>query len=255
MTDASYKVKIKALKMVVVVPTYNNDKTLKLVLDSILEYTDDIIVVNDGSTDTTEALLQPYSSRLKVVGYVPNKGKGHALRIAFITAVAMGFDYALTIDSDGQHYAKDIMAFVDEIERNPDALVIGSRTMVQENKPEGNVFANKFSNFWFKVQTGINLSDTQSGYRIYPLKKMGNMKLFTKRYEAELELLVFAAWRGVELRSIPITVYYPPREERVSHFRPFQDFTRISILNTILVFLALGYGYPRIFLTKLFNKG
>ena len=94
------------------------------------------------------------------------------------------------------------------------------------------------------MQTGRKLSDTQTGYRLYPLKRLHGLSLLTSRYEAELELLVFASWHGVELVEIPIDVYYPPKEERVSHFRPGKDFARISVLNTVLCFLAVVYGLP-----------
>ena len=73
---------------------------------------------------------------------------------------------------------------------------------------------------------------------------MGKMKLLSSRYEAELALLVRSAWRGIDILPIPINVYYPPKEERVSHFRPGMDFFRISVLNTFLTFAALLYGYP-----------
>ena len=119
-----------------------------------------------------------------------------------------------------------------------------SYTHLGVDRSKGSNFANKFSNFWFYVQTGKALEDTQTGYRLYPLHKLYGVGLLTSRYEAELELLVFASWHGVELVSIPVNVYYPPREERVSHFRPGKDFARISVLNTVLCFLAVVYGLP-----------
>ena len=152
----------------------------------------------------------------------------------------MGFDYGLTIDSDGQHFPEDIPLFVKALEQHPDALIVGSRNLNQENMPSGNTFANKFSNFWFKVQTGINLPDTQTGYRLYPLRNLPH--IFSARYEAELSLLVFSAWRGIDLVPIKVNVCYP--EDRVTHFRPFWDFFRISVLNTILCVVALIYGWP-----------
>jgi glycosyltransferase involved in cell wall biosynthesis len=244
----------KALKMVVIVPTYNNERTLTQVLDDLLVYTEDIILVNDGSTDATSQLLESYRSRLHVLEYHPNKGKGYALKTGFRFAVEKGFRYALTIDSDGQHYTKDLSLFLEEVENHPDALIIGSRPMKTENMPDRNTFANKFSNFWFHLQTGNSLPDTQSGFRVYPLHLMGKMLILTNRYEAELELLVFSAWRGIEVRPLPISVYYAPANEKVSHFRPFQDFTRISFLNTFLTFTAFVYGYPSMLIRKLIKK-
>ena len=128
---------------------------------------------------------------------------------------------------------------MEEIEKEPDTLLVGARNLTSDNMPGKNTFANKFSNFWFKLETGVKLQDTQSGYRLYPLHKINVQRFYyTAKYEFELEALVFAVWGGTTVRNIPIHVYYPPQEERVSHFRPFRDFTRISILNTFLVFIT-----------------
>lgn len=234
---------MKTHKICVVVPTYNNAGTLSRVIDSILDYCSDVIVVNDGSTDETAKILDSIKP-ITVVSYPSNKGKGAALREGFRKAITMGFDYAITIDSDGQHYAKDIPSFVKAIVENPNSLIIGARDLSNVEINGKSSFANKFSNFWFTVQTGKKLQDTQTGYRAYPLKNLYGLNLLTSRYEAELELLVFAAWNGVRIVSIPIHVYYPPKSERVSHFRPGPDFTRISVLNTILCFGAILYGIP-----------
>ena len=80
------------------------------------------------------------------------------------------------------------------------------------------------------------------------------MHFITRKYEFEIEVLVRAAWKGVDVVSVPVTVYYAPKEERISHFRPFKDFFRISILNTVLVLIAFLYIKPRDFIRTLFNR-
>ena len=175
------------------------------------------------------------------------------MKTAFREAVRRGYDYAITIDSDGQHSVDDLAVFFHEIRQHPDSLLIGSRGMDHPNMPQQNNFANKFSNFWFVLQTAHRLPDTQSGYRLYPLRKMGKMHLFTNRYETELEILVRSAWRGIRLLPVPVSVYYPPKEERVSHFRPRADFLRISLLNTVFCVLAVVYGYPSMLFHKIFH--
>ena len=123
-------------------------------------------------------------------------------------------------------------------------MLIGARNLSSDNMPGKNTFANKFSNFWFTLETGIRLADTQSGYRLYPLHKLRKMHLFTTKYEYELEVIVQAAWRNVRVANVPVKVYYPPAGERISHFRPLQDFTRISLLNSVLVIIALLWFWP-----------
>ncbi len=223
-------------------PTYNNGGTLRDVVERVLVYCPDVIVVNDGCTDNSTEILASFGRRITMVDYGKNRGKGYALKQGFQKAKSMGFQYALTIDSDGQHFPEDIPLFIEALEQHPEALIVGSRNLSQDNMPGGNTFANKFSNFWFRLQTGINLPDTQTGFRLYPLPKLPH--IFSARYEAELSLLVFSAWRGIELVPIKVNVFYPKAEERVTHFRPFWDFFRISVLNTILCFGAVFYGWP-----------
>ena len=248
------KATLKELGICVIIPTYNNKGTILQVIQSAADYCDDIFVVCDGPTDGTVDLVKQSAIPINVVDYQPNKGKGTALVTGFREALKRGFRYAITLDSDGQHYPSDIPAFVEAITEHPDALIIGSRGLKHDNMPQKNTFANKFSNFWFTVQTAKKLPDTQTGFRLYPLRKMGNMRIITSRYEAELELLVRSAWRNINIIPIPINVYYPPQEERVSFFRPGKDFTRISILNTFFCFAAILYGYPSMLIRKLLSK-
>ena len=236
----------------VIVPTYNNHKTLKKVLDSVLYFTPNVIIVNDGSTDSTPEILKSYSE-LTQIHHPENLGKGRALRNGFRKAIEMKFEYAITIDSDGQHFASDIPNFIAEIQNVPNSLLIGSRNMTQENVPKKSSFGNKFSNFWFKFETGIKLEDTQSGFRLYPLNLIPK-KFYTNKFEFEIEVIVRSAWKGITVKNIPIQVLYDPAE-RVSHFRPFRDFTRISILNTVLVTNALLYIKPRDFFRRAKKKG
>ena len=247
--------KIKSLKICVIIPTYNNERTLKRVIDGVLDITDDLIVINDGATDSTSRILKKYTDITQI--YLPkNKGKGNALRVGFKKAEELGYEFSITIDSDGQHYPEDIAVFVNqlEFETNKNLLLIGSRNMNQEAVPGGSSFGNKFSNFWYKVETSIQLKDTQSGFRLYPLKELNKIKFYTSKFEFEIENIVKAAWKGIIVKNVPVKVLYD-EQERVSHFRPFKDFARISLLNTWLVLVAFIYIKPRDLIRKLRKKG
>ena len=239
---------LKELKTCIIVPVYNNVGTINDVVQRILRFCQDVIVVDDGSTDGSSDSLEDLGAM--VVRYGKNRGKGYALKTGFKEAKSRGFERAITIDADGQHFPEDIPVFATEAKAHPDAMLVGSRNLRMENMPGGNTFANKFSNFWFRLQTGVNLPDTQSGFRLYQLNRIGKLHLLTSRYEAELELLVFLCWKGVQMRPVGIRVYYPPEGERVTHFRPFWDFFRISVLNTVLCVFALFYGLPSRLLRK-----
>jgi len=235
----------KEIRLCVIIPTYNNAGTIINVVENVLVHCQHVIVVNDGCTDDTATILEELKQKVDVCSYENNKGKGNALIVGFRKAVEKGFTHAITIDADGQHFADDMPLLINELENNPDGIIVGARNLTEKNMPRGNTFANRFSNFWFRIQTGINLSDTQSGYRLYSLKALRGLSFVTSRYESELELMVYAAWAGIKITSVPVRVYYPPVEERVSHFRPVYDFARISVLNTVLCFCSLIYGYPR----------
>lgn len=233
-----------------VIPTYQNAKTLLQVVADVHRVVDTVFVVDDGSNDGTAALLDKATGNErpeKVLTHPKNCGKGAALKTGLTYARQQGFRYAVTVDADGQHRADDIPALLKAVEEEPDALAIGSRGLQHENMPAKSTFANRFSNFWFALQTLQRLPDTQSGLRVYPLRHLHGLRWMSARYEAELTLLVFSAWAGVKLLPVPVSVYYPPRDQRVTHFRPGRDFTRISVLNTLLCFLMVVYGWPRIF--------
>ena len=245
----------KALKCCVIIPTYNNYKTLQMVIEGVLVYTEDVIVVNDGSTDSTSEILVQFP-QIQQIHLSKNKGKGNALRQGFKHADSLGYNYAITIDSDGQHFPEDIPMFIKALENDPnkEILIIGSRNMTQLGVPKKSSFGNTFSNFWFWVETGIRLQDTQSGFRLYPLFAMKNLKFYTNKFEFEIEAIVKSAWSGIEVKNIPIQVHYET-VDRVSHFRPFKDFTRISILNTWFVIVTFLYIKPRDLFRKLKKKG
>jgi glycosyltransferase involved in cell wall biosynthesis len=248
-----FREKMDDCKICVIIPTYNNGSTLAGVIEGVAAFSNHIIAVNDGSTDNTLEIVKKFPA-LQLISYEKNKGKGRALRQAFTYATSKGYQYAITIDSDGQHFASDLPAFIEKLQTSPGSLIIGSRNMDQSSVPGGSSFGHKFSNFWFRTETGIKCPDTQSGFRLYPLEPISKMHFYTKKFEFEIEILVRLAWKGIKIESVPVNVHYAPKETRVSHFRPNIDFTRISILNTILVLLAFFYFRPRNFFRNLFDR-
>ncbi len=253
MTKDYCRQQINALKCCILIPTYNNAQTLEKVITDVSEYSDNVLVINDGSTDNTNHILAKFNN-IQVVSYLQNKGKGFALRTGFEAARKNGFHYVITIDSDGQHFADDIPVFVEKMETEKNSIIIGARNMNQDSVPGKSNFGNRFSNFWFKFNTGITVPDTQSGYRLYPIKLLEGIHFITRKYEFEVEVIVRAAWRGIGVTAVPVKVYYPPAAERISHFRPIPDFSRVSVLNTFLVLIAFFYIKPRDFFGGLKKK-
>ncbi|HBT97553.1 MAG TPA: glycosyltransferase family 2 protein, partial [Desulfobulbaceae bacterium] len=107
------------------------------------------------------------------------------------------------------------------------ALVVGVRQgMAGQHVPWTSRFGRGFSNFWVCACGGPWLSDSQSGFRLYPLPESLNLGVRARRYQFEVEILVLAKGRGIVIREEPISVIYQPKGERVSHFRPWLDFWR-----------------------------
>jgi glycosyltransferase involved in cell wall biosynthesis len=242
------------MKICIIIPVYNSENLIESVIKDCLKTNYPVFVVNDGSTDNTYSVIQQFDNQINIISYHKNRGKGYALKTGFLEAIKQNYDYAITIDADGQHRPSDVPLFVEKIVQFPDALVLGCRDFNNPNMPDQNKFANNFSNFWFRVQTLRKLPDTQTGYRSYPLKALKKFCPITNRYETELEMLVKTAWRGIKIVTVFINVYYPPQTERLSHFNPKKDFIRISLLNTALCLIALLYGYPSMLIHKIYSK-
>jgi glycosyltransferase involved in cell wall biosynthesis len=235
----------KQLKFCVLIPTYNNVRTLEQVITAVFEYTDNVIVVNDGSTDGTAAILERFVNQIEIITHPSNQGKGAALRRGLQRAGELGYEYAITLDADGQHLAADIPKFLAKVHPGEAVLIIGNRAMTGENILPKSIFGRKFSNFWVRLETGRDFKDTQSGYRLYTVAPINRIRFFTVKYDFELEALVRWVWRDYPVAIVEVEVYYPPPEARVSHFKGFCDNFYISLLNTALVTLTVVYMLPK----------
>ncbi|AMD92891.1 DUF2062 domain-containing protein [Desulfomicrobium orale] len=224
-------------RVLVAVPVYNHAPTLRAVVLGLLERHPHVLVVDDGSDDLEPEVLAGLPVRM--VRHGRNRGKGAAIRTAALEARRQGMSHIVTIDADGQHDPADLPLFLEAVAADPLAVIVGARDFNTENVPGSSRFGRAFSNFWLRVQTGVILSDVQSGYRAYPLIVLENLRCTENRYSFEVEVLVRAAWAGFRLREVNIRVHYPPKGERVSHFRAFMDNAHISLLNTRLTIRAI----------------
>jgi uncharacterized protein (DUF2062 family) len=223
-------------RICVVIPVYNHALTLREVIAGARAFLP-VIVVNDGSTDDTASVLAKESG-ITIVTLSPNQGKGAALRAGFAQAQALGYTHAVTLDADGQHPTSAIPAFAEACRRQPEALIVGTRELKPAGAPLARRLTNALSTFWFKVETGVPLTDTQCGYRCYPLETTRPLPVKFGRYAYELEVLVLAAWAGLPLVPIPFQVDYAAPTSRLSHFNPLRDFAHISRLHSRLSMLT-----------------
>jgi glycosyltransferase involved in cell wall biosynthesis len=232
---------------VVLVPTYNNAGTLRAVLDGIAAFDLPMIVVNDGATDATPAVLKDWAAagpNRTVITHPVNRGKSDAMRTGFAAAADAGFTHALTIDSDGQHDAANIPALLADARDHPTALILGVRGDRIEHCPPNSLKARKVANFLTRVECGQRITDTQSGLRVYPLGLVQAVPCRAGRYGYEAEIIPRAVWAGCPVREVPIACRYFPAEERVSHFQPYRDSLRQLKMHAGLLVRAFS-PWPR----------
>jgi predicted LPLAT superfamily acyltransferase/uncharacterized protein (DUF2062 family) len=231
------------LKFAIVIPVFNHSTTVIDIIQRCLSLTNfTIIVVDDGSSDSVEKFYyksQPENPQLHFITHQKNQGKGVALLTATTFAIKKGFTHMITLDADGQHFPEDVEKLADAAFLNPWSVILGDRQMQTLNVPKSSVFGKAFSNFWVKYETDLKVSDSQSGFRIYPLFYLQQMPFFSRRYDFEVEVLTRMIWKGVEIVSVPIQVKYFPPEKRITHFHKIKDNLRLVVLNTILVTTSL----------------
>lgn len=223
-------------KTLLLIPVYNHAPTLRAVVEGCLREGYPVLVVDDGSTDGS---LDRVSDLHIIRHRLPeNRGKGAAMQAGAKVAASLGYEAVITLDADGQHDPVDAKLLLEAAAPVWPAIVVGARQMDGPNVPASSRFGMAFSNFWVRLECGKALPDTQSGYRLYPVSVLQG-SFISRRYTFEIEVLVRGSWAGLPILSTPISVYYPPADERVSHFHKLRDNLRLTALHSWLVMLSL----------------
>jgi glycosyltransferase involved in cell wall biosynthesis len=216
------------MKFCVIIPCFNHPTTVAAVAQAAKLFFP-VIVMDDGSTQPL-----PELPGCEIIRLEKNSGKGAALRAGFQRAVELGFTHAITMDADGQHFAEDLPKFLATANAQPDALIVGVRDFFAAGCPTHRRRSNAVSTFWFRVETGVRLPDTQCGFRCYPIALTQRLKPRSGRYAFELEFMVRASWTGVLIVAVPVKCTYADGI-RNSHFRPVKDLAHITLMNIGLV--------------------
>jgi len=220
------------IKSLLLIPVYNHSSSLRSVVERALETGWEVLVVDDGSDDDIGLLLEGLECGVHV--FSKNKGKGAAILAGARIADELGFDAVLTLDADGQHDPVQAKKLMEPINESWPVIVLGNRQM-GENVPLSSRFGRGFSNFWVSLETGVKLPDTQTGMRLYPIHEILQLPLKKRRYDFEIEVLVRSIWAGIQVQSVDIEVHYPEPGKRQSHFDPWLDNIRLTLLHTQLV--------------------
>ena len=226
--------------LVGVIPALNASSTIGPVASGALRHLRRVLVVDDGSTDDTAARAR--AAGAEVIRHPENRGKGAALATAFehlLSERSAGggapegarLEAVITLDADGQHDPDDIPAFVDLYRQRRPALIVGSRDRDFARMWGPRRAMNRFSSASLRFFAGVDLPDSQSGFRLYEVSFLERLRLSGRRYEAEMEALMrAAAWR-LSIVSIPIHLRVVDGRS-TSHYRPIGDTFRI--VRTVL---------------------
>jgi glycosyltransferase involved in cell wall biosynthesis len=223
----------EAHTIALVIPAYNEAASLRQVAEAALAQHPWVIVVDDGSTDATAQSVADLP--ITLLRQTHNQGKAQALWRGMDYALEHGATAVITMDADGQHRAEDIPLMLDAWQTHPGHLVIGSRLHDRGQFPASRYLANRFANFWVAWAAGYPLSDSQSGFRVYPASLLRAYQATRRRtagFVFESEIIIEAGRRGYAPLTVPIPAIYIA-SARKSHFRPVLDILRITRMVAI----------------------
>jgi glycosyltransferase involved in cell wall biosynthesis len=225
-----------------IVPTFDNPRTVREVVQRLRENLADVIVVDDGSGPAARDVIADLgrSGMARTIRHDVNRGKGAAVKTGFAMARSLGFTHALQIDADLQHDFGDVPRFLAAARNNPEAVVLGS-PVFDDTAPRARLIGRKIAIFWTNLETGgRQVVDPMCGFRVYPLAPLAGLRC-GDRMDFDVEVAVRLVWRGVTALNLPTKVRYLTAEEGgVSHYRMVRDNLTMVWLHTRLVLQALG---------------
>ena len=215
------------------IPALDCEATIGALVRGTREHVPLVVVVDDGSSDRTADAAK--AAGAEVIRLPANRGKGAALLAGMSALQERGVEHVLTLDADGQHLPGDIPRLLGASAAEPGALVLGARQHPPGSLARIRVFGNRFANRWVWIACGRSLADTQSGFRVYPLRATLALGCRAERFAFETEAVIRAERAGIPIRCVPVRVWNPPPAERISHFRGFSDTVRIVFTVIALI--------------------
>ena len=222
------------MKTCAAIPAFNNENTISEVVERTRREVDHVVVIDDGSRDQT--IESAKRAGAHVLSISKNRGKGHALAIAFKYAREIGFDAIITLDADLQHDPSEIPKFIDHYTERKSAIVIGNRLHEKRNIPRIRYGPNKIGCYTFSWLTGQTIEDSQCGFRLYDRIIFESIHILNDGFEAEADILLRAGKRGFRIDFVPIKTIYFQNHNHCSYYRPIKDTFRISIIFLMNLF-------------------
>lgn len=225
------------IRLALLIPAYNEEKYIEGVIENSSKYEMDIIILDDGSIDSTasivESLISAYSPYLKLIRHSKNLGKGQALITGFDYIKENNYSGVITLDADGQHDTKEIINFLEVIKKEDPDLIIGDRLGNTEGMPFIRLATNVFTSWIISKIAGKKVSDVQSGYRYLKTVALKKIKLKTKNFDTEPEIILLAGWHDMKILNVPIKTIY--HDDFVSYVNPVKDTIKFFklVLNSL----------------------
>jgi len=216
----------------IVIPAFNEGETIRKVVRKTLRYSDNIIVVDDGSADDT--IMKIADLPITILQNPINKGKAATLMRGFQHALTNKADAIISLDGDEQHDANDIPKLIAAHEKSENKLIIGARLENNKEAPGHRLWANRFADFWVSWTAGHYVQDSQSGFRLYPATLLRSTHMAYSKYWGfvfETAMIIKAARQGFKTDVISIKSCYP-KKRRKSHYRPWRDITKVVLMIT-----------------------
>ena len=211
-------------RVLVVIPAFNAERTVGTIVRAVREVLDDVLVVDDGSVERTAAVALEAGAR--VVSHTANRGKGAALKSGFGFAMQRGYDAVITLDADGQHLPREIPKFLTAWRETQADLIIGGRAHLFCQMLPRRRMANRFSAWSIARCSKTNVSDSQSGFRLYSKELLLKVRLRSDGFAMESEVIVRAGCDGFKVITIPIDLGFVDGLS-TSHYKPVADSLRI----------------------------
>lgn len=227
----------------VLIPSYNPGPRLADTVRAARAHWDPVWVVVDGSTDGSAALLaglEHDDPGLRVLVRAQNGGKGAAVLDGLTAAVSAGYTHVLTMDSDGQHPAECIGAFMSASAAAPEAMILGA-PVFDSTAPRIRLRGRRIANWWTQLETlWSGIADTLFGFRVYPIGPLLQVMQRTRwmrRFDFDAEAVVRLSWRGIPVRNLAAPCrYFTAAEGGVSHFNYWRDNVLLTWMYTRLFF-------------------
>lgn len=207
----------KKISFCVLIPAYNEQNHIGQLLDDVKKYADDILVVDDGSSDDTLAVVK--KAGVEYIEHKVNKGKGASLSDGYRYVIDKNYDYVLVMDGDAQHAPDDIAGFIKTAEETSVDIILGNRMESTKDMPWLRFFTNRFMSWLISKVAGQSIYDSQCGFRLISIQVLKNIEVESQNYDAESEFLIKASRAGYKISSVGIKTIYAGQESKIHKVR------------------------------------